>query len=143
MENLNKQPNSGGDNTYADLMSDVPAFDPEAAKRRYERDHPSAVRDIEKARAMATAGDKARMVEAKYDKLATESIHKREDADTFMEKVRIWMKAGRTADFREEFAGKQYEIEQSTKEKQFEQPKNPANKESGEEINEEELKKAS
>ena len=140
MENTSeKLTNSGENNSFAEAMSDAPAFDPEAAKRRFERDHPSAVRDVEKARAMAKAGDKARMVEAKYEKLSTESIHKREDADTFMDKVKIWMKAGKTADFREELAGKQYEIMQNAPAEEqpeiLEMPERPST--------EEPLKKAS
>ena len=38
-------------------MEDVSKFDPEEAKRRYEADHPAAVKDVERARAMAKAGD--------------------------------------------------------------------------------------
>lgn len=146
MENTSEKLTNGGENSsnsFIEAMSDAPAFDPEAAKRRFERDHPSAIRDVEKARAMAQAGNKARMVEAKYEKLSTESIHKREDSKTFMEKVGIWMKAGKTADFREELAGKQYEIMQNAPATE-EQSETPEIKEaSSSEESYEELKKAS
>ena len=46
--------------SYGKSMSDAPAFDKEAAMAAYEADHPDAVRDPEKARAMAEAGDKYR-----------------------------------------------------------------------------------
>lgn len=47
-------------------MSDVPAFDPDAAAKIYEAEHPEAVRDVEKARAMAMAGDRAESEAANY-----------------------------------------------------------------------------
>lgn len=47
-------------------MSDVPAFDPDAAAKIYEAEHPEVVRDVEKARAMAMAGDRAESEAANY-----------------------------------------------------------------------------
>ena len=56
LENADTAPSS-----YEQSMADAPAFDKEAARKArieaYKEAHPDAVEDVEKARAMAEAGD--------------------------------------------------------------------------------------
>ena len=103
-------------NNFVDGMKDAPAFDPIKARKLYEAEHPSAEPDTERARAMAEAGDIARVIESKAKKEPIEAIKNKENGTKFMNKYRLYADAGKLADEREEFAGRKYDLEKNRKE---------------------------
>ena len=92
----------------ASVETNYPAFSTEAAQQRiaeYKAEHPNAIDDVDKAYAMAKAGNFDRTDEAKFNRLAKEETDPKEKAEW-----RLSAKLARKdAEAAEEEAGEEYD----------------------------------